>query len=127
MLPGGDCRYQIQKATDDMLDIIRMLRLLLLMVLIQVAGCADLDRAVYEQGQYNSQRCTGYGLWPGSGAYSNCMTQGANYRPPSGFGSPGFFGAPDRQDKLCQVSSKTTTTGDAFNSTTKTSSSSYCY
>jgi hypothetical protein len=103
-----------------------MLRLAVIAGMIALGGCAELDRAVYEQGAYNSQRCSGYGLWPGSNAYSSCMTQGGNYRPPSTFAPSAFGMPPDQRDMSCKVSTKSSTTGDAFNSTIKSSSSYYC-
>lgn len=96
-----------------------MLRILAIVFIAGVAGCAELDRAVTEQGQYNSQRCSAYG-WPGSPAYSACISQGANYRPASTLSTA-------MPDQTCRTSSKTVKKGDEFNSTTTTTSNTACY
>jgi hypothetical protein len=97
-----------------------MWRLFAVSMLAAIVGCTDLDRVVYEQGQYNSQRCSVYGM-PGSPAYSACINQGANYRPAGTLGTPA-----SAQGQSCTGSSRTVQTGDAMNSTTTTTSNYTC-
>ena len=49
--------------------------LTLLAVVLPLAGCAAMAQ---DQQAYNTQKCQSFGLTPGSDAYVQCMSQGAN-------------------------------------------------
>jgi len=47
-------------------------------VLALIAGCTAMDKMAQENQTYNIQQCQAFGLQPGSDAYVQCVSQGAN-------------------------------------------------
>jgi len=43
-----------------------------------LVGCATMDKIAQDEQAYNTQQCKAFGLTPGSDAYVQCMSQGAN-------------------------------------------------
>jgi hypothetical protein len=52
--------------------------LALLAAVLSLAGCAAMDKMAADQQAYNIQHCQAFGLTPGSDAYVQCVSQGAN-------------------------------------------------
>jgi hypothetical protein len=45
---------------------------------LSLAGCAAMDQMAQQNQAYNIQQCQAFGLSPGSDAYVQCVSQGAN-------------------------------------------------
>jgi len=46
--------------------------------LCALTGCAAMDKMAQDEQAYNTQQCKAFGLTPGSDAYVQCISQGAN-------------------------------------------------
>lgn len=59
-----------------------------------LTGCASMDKLAQDAQAYNTQQCQAFGLTPGSDAYVQCMSQGANAYAASRNNQPPASAAP---------------------------------
>jgi hypothetical protein len=59
-----------------------------------LTGCATMDKMAQDQQAYNTKQCQAFGLTPGSDAYVQCISQGANAYAASRSSQPPATDAP---------------------------------